>query len=411
MVNSLLDRYKLLKKDTPTYGDNSLLSIKEDKLVEPSYPSIISPPSDNTVAQLASTNSMTPVEPTPVKYFPDTTVGLPASASQSQSTVAPTSTSTPATAPYTPQTEYEKYWRTPVGTDKYNMPLDQFVRVAGLASKYLDPQNPVANDLIRMGGEAYNTRARMEYESPNILLQRRLHEAQAKVAENELSGQKAMGEYVSSWPQRELSLKQKEMPQESVDKEFVSGMIKTIAPYSPEKATALQERAIEAETNGKLRTFAQSVKDAYNEVRLDIAKSGLATRAEALKEQKRQNEIASKFREREVSAREKDVNTRSSREDQIQGRIVEHSVNPAGQSIYRTADNKFYTPGENGELREATPDEHKGLTGKGTVKKEKENPFRRSAANATAAPTIGTVVKGYRFKGGNPADENNWEKI
>ena len=399
MANSLLDRYKLLKKDTPTYGDNSLLSIKEGKLVEPSYSSIISPPSDNTVAQLASTNSMTPVEPTPVKYFPDTTRELPINALQNQSITTPTSApSTPTTAPYTPQTEFEKYWKTPVGTEKYNIPLDQFVRVAGLASKYLDPQNPVANDLIKMGNEAYNARARMEYESPNILLQRRLHEAQANIAERELGGQKAMGDYISSWPQRELSLKQKGIPKESIDKEFISGMIQILAPSSPEKAASLQEKMIEAEQNNKLRILAQNVKDAYNEVRLDIAKSGLDTRAEALNEQKKQNVIANKFRGREVSAREKDVNIRSTREDRIRSQIVEHSVNPAGQSIYRTTANKFYTVGENGELREATPEEHKNLTGKGYVKKEKENPFRRSATNITNATTTANKVGPSSYK-------------
>lgn len=28
-----------------------------------------------------------------------------------------------------------------------------------------------------------------------------------------------------------------------------------------------------------------------------------------------------------------------------------------------------------------------------------------------AAPPVGTVMQGYRFKGGNPADRNNWEKV
>jgi hypothetical protein len=193
MANALLDQYKLLKEKVPTYGDNTLLSIKENKPVEPSYPSIVSPPADNTVAQLTSVNAAAPAETTPTKYFPDTvtTQALPGSPVQSQPVVASATTAaTPVTTPpYTPQTEYEKYWKTPVGTSKYNMPLDQFVKVAGLAAKALNPQNPIANDLIKMGGEAYNERARREYESPNVLSQRRLHEAQTKKLNEAVPGE------------------------------------------------------------------------------------------------------------------------------------------------------------------------------------------------------------------------------
>jgi hypothetical protein len=34
-----------------------------------------------------------------------------------------------------------------------------------------------------------------------------------------------------------------------------------------------------------------------------------------------------------------------------------------------------------------------------------------SAAPSQGAPAVGTVMQGYRFKGGNPADKNNWEKV
>ena len=33
---------------------------------------------------------------------------------------------------------------------------------------------------------------------------------------------------------------------------------------------------------------------------------------------------------------------------------------------------------------------------------------KESGANA---PKIGDVQQGYRFKGGNPADQSNWEKV
>jgi hypothetical protein len=34
-----------------------------------------------------------------------------------------------------------------------------------------------------------------------------------------------------------------------------------------------------------------------------------------------------------------------------------------------------------------------------------------AAPAAGAAPAVGTIMQGYRFKGGNPADKNNWEKV
>jgi hypothetical protein len=37
-------------------------------------------------------------------------------------------------------------------------------------------------------------------------------------------------------------------------------------------------------------------------------------------------------------------------------------------------------------------------------------PDASNAAPALAAPKVGTVQQGYRFKGGNPADQKNWEK-
>lgn len=33
------------------------------------------------------------------------------------------------------------------------------------------------------------------------------------------------------------------------------------------------------------------------------------------------------------------------------------------------------------------------------------------AVGPSAAPAVGTIMQGYRFKGGNPADKNNWEKV
>lgn len=301
MANSLLDLYTFpKKKEVSVYPKNEMYN-----LLYKENPSIATPEvepvssSDSVVAQTAIANANVPA-----KAVPDFSGALPTPLTQPkpQNIIAQAPATT--TPPYTPQTEYEKYWKTPVGTSKYNMPLDQFVKVAGLAAKYFDPQNPIANDLIRMGGEAYKERARREYEGPNVLLERRLRSAQAQAAESGLAGQKAMGDYVSSWPQRELTLKQKGMTQDAVDSEFVKGMIATIAPHSPEKAAALQEKMIEAKENRKLREYAQDMKDYFSELKIDQAiASGL--RAErTLEEQKRHNKVIEKFREDEITSKQ-----------------------------------------------------------------------------------------------------------
>jgi len=171
MANSLLDLYTFpKKKEVSVYPKNEMYN-----LLYKENPSIATPEvepvssSDSVVAQTAIANANTPT-----KTVPDFSGALPTPLTQPKPQNIIVQAPATTTPPYTPQTEYEKYWKTPVGTSKYNMPLDQFVRIAGLAAKYFDPQNPVANDLIRMGGEAYKERARREYEGPNVLLQRQL---------------------------------------------------------------------------------------------------------------------------------------------------------------------------------------------------------------------------------------------
>ena len=38
-------------------------------------------------------------------------------------------------------------------------------------------------------------------------------------------------------------------------------------------------------------------------------------------------------------------------------------------------------------------------------------PVAPPAQKPSIGPTVGTVEDGYRFKGGNPADSKNWEKV
>jgi len=96
---------------------------------------------------------------------------------------APTTAAAP-TAPAIPKDTLSEYWGQPVVG---KMPLDQFVRTAGMAASAIDPTGPsgrLGRDLAGMGAEAYGERMKREYESPNKLLQRRLALAQIKEAEN-----------------------------------------------------------------------------------------------------------------------------------------------------------------------------------------------------------------------------------
>jgi hypothetical protein len=46
------------------------------------------------------------------------------------------------------------------------------------------------------------------------------------------------------------------------------------------------------------------------------------------------------------------------------------------------------------------------------IQRELQGAGSRAPAPANQpAPPVGTVMQGYRFKGGNPADKNNWEKV
>jgi hypothetical protein len=36
---------------------------------------------------------------------------------------------------------------------------------------------------------------------------------------------------------------------------------------------------------------------------------------------------------------------------------------------------------------------------------------RNGIIDSSGGPTVGSIQEGFRFKGGNPADKNNWEKV
>lgn len=86
--------------------------------------------------------------------------------------------------PKLPADPYTQHWGQKMfGTQ---IPLDQMVRMAGMAAKALDPKGfggRLGADLQTMGHEAYNERIKREHDLPNALLRRRLNIAQIKNAE------------------------------------------------------------------------------------------------------------------------------------------------------------------------------------------------------------------------------------
>lgn len=85
-----------------------------------------------------------------------------------------------------PPDQFTSTWGQKIGVGDYKVPLDTFVRAAGMAANALAPNSfggRLGKGMEQIGHEAQVERNRREYELPNSLLKRRLAIAQIKDAE------------------------------------------------------------------------------------------------------------------------------------------------------------------------------------------------------------------------------------
>jgi hypothetical protein len=166
-------------------------------------------------------------------------------------------TSAPQTVRSEQSDQFVDYWKQPVGSSKFNIPLDQFVRLAGMTAGAFDPNGPagrLGNQLSQMGHEASTERARREYEAPNRLLAIKMAQAKTVEVENEASTREAIKEYEESlnqpmtvggvtYPSRESAWKAEG---KNPDVEYLKGAISTISKFNPEKGLDLRSRLLSA---------------------------------------------------------------------------------------------------------------------------------------------------------------------
>jgi hypothetical protein len=97
------------------------------------------------------------------------------------------------------------------------------------------------------------------------------------------------------------------------------------------------------------------------------------------------------------------------------GKVGGREVDSETLNVYKDLYNKQNL--ENEFVEQVTPPLTIGgwkvpFTGKKElVKVPKDSTKSDGDGNAGGAPPVGTVDSGYKFKGGNPADPNNWEKM
>jgi len=239
-----------------------------------------------------------PVAPAP----PVTNVLQPA---QQQPTPQPgqQSIALPALAdPSLPKDAVSEYWGQPVVG---KLPLDQFVRMAGMASNALAPDTPMGRlgaGAAQMAQEGYETRIKREYEAPNELLRRRLATAQVTGAEGEVKANEEMREFIAG-AEKPVTIGDTTYANQAdawkaagknPDREYLNRAADIISKYDPVKGAALRSQMYSADTAAELKqlvmemklsqfTATQEAKEKYQNAILGLRERGLDIQTEALK--------------------------------------------------------------------------------------------------------------------------------
>jgi len=203
------------------------------------------------------TNTLQPVQQQPV---PQTALQQPAA--------LPT-----LADPSLPKDSVSEYWGQPVVG---KLPLDQFVRMAGMASNALTPDTPMGRlgaGAAQMAQEGYETRIKREYEAPNRLLAQRLATAQVTGAEGEVKANEEMREFVSRM-EKPVTIGDTTYANQSdawkaagknPDREYLNKAADIISKYDPVKGAALRSQMYAADTSAELKQMVMDMKIAMAE--------------------------------------------------------------------------------------------------------------------------------------------------
>lgn len=267
-----------------------------------------------------------------------------------------------------PKDAFQQYWGQPVG--KTHLPLDQFVRLAGMAAHAINPRESagiLGKDLAEMGKEAYGERARREYETPNMLLKRRLTEAQIKQAEQkdvptEWAAYLKYGDE-QGWPREKTVANFKKLSRTEKETDILRSVPNP--NFDPKKPISFE--------NPKLvkRAFSRSGSQlVHNEAVPDEPVIDPFAKAGDVDKYKEEDLKIKRAREKRESAKE----ARIARQTAGGKKIKWHEANAAGKIVHTFADGSMKVINEDtGEFEEAKASDLVGLTRMPTPGKNKKS--------------------------------------